>query len=110
MRRRGRTNGAVSPKSVQPGGSEKVVVVGPVVMEYELEWPLPVVKVGTPVVFRHLKRSLAMNGTSVVVVGVVEPDRRFLVSTSDGLTVSVVKEKLEIVDDDDVLVVKQVEE
>ena len=101
-RKRGGSEGVVSPKLVRA----PVGVVEPTAMEYELEWPLPVVTVGTPVVFRHLKRSLAMNGTSGVVVGVVEADRRFLVATSDGLTVSVVKEKLSIVEDDDILVVK----
>ncbi len=72
-------------------------------LEYA-EWP-ELMSIGTPVMFRGLKRSASLNGTPGVVVAVVEQDKRFLVTTEEGITVSVLKEKLSVVEDEDILVV-----
>ena len=62
-RRRGKPSSEVEPQGKQTEVSEKVKVDGPVVMDWESGWPvLPVlVRVGTPVIFKNLKKSVAMN-------------------------------------------------
>ena len=67
VKARGRVNRTevMSPKPLQ------AEVNMPSGMQYDLEWPA-LMKVGTPVMFRGLIKSGNLNGTSGVIVGVVE--------------------------------------
>ena len=105
-RRRVNRNGVVSPKPaqsevVEKGGNTPSMVM----MDHELEW-LVLMKVGTPVKFRGLNKRGNLNGTAGVIVSVVETNKRFVASTTEGRKVSVAQDKLQVVEDDDILLVE----
>ena len=75
-------------------------------MQYDVDWPV-LMKVGTPVRFRGLIKSGSLNGTAGVIVSVVEANKRFVVTTEEGMKVSVAAEKLECRDDDDILCLEE---
>ena len=104
--KRGQAKSVPLQKQARVVVAEPVVVDGPVPMNIDLEWPM-LVRVGTQVMFKNLTKSAGLNSSPGAVVAVVDQDKCFLVSTNGGMTVSVLKEKLSIIEDDDILVVEK---
>ena len=103
---RGKRSSAAVVQGRQTEVADQLEVVEPKAMDWESGWPvLPVlVRVGTPVILRNLTKNVEMNGMTGIVVQEVVPDTRFMVFIREGVSISVLKDKMEIVADDDVLV------